>query len=223
MKILGIDTSGKVAAVALYDSETEIFLSTQTIYTQKTHSQVIIPLVERMLQDCGVTLQEIEAIAVAKGPGSYTGLRIGISVGKSMSYALQTKSAAISTLEALAWQNLSHVGYIIPVMSARTGFVYSSVYQSDGTTLTVVESDKLMEQAQFQDMLNSIQGDILLVGDGAKQEYHLPIASPNNRLQNATGLCLCAAKTQPWIPAEQMLPEYLQLVKAEKDRLDKLK
>ena len=77
MRILGIDTSGKVAAAALYDSEAGCLLAQQSVYTKRTHSQVILPLAERLLADTGLQWQDVDGFAVAKGPGSYTGLRIG--------------------------------------------------------------------------------------------------------------------------------------------------
>ena len=79
MRILGIDTSGKVAAAALYDSEAGCLLAPQSVYTKRTHSQVILPLAERLLADTGLQWQDVDGFAVAKGPGSYTGLRIGIA------------------------------------------------------------------------------------------------------------------------------------------------
>lgn len=104
MRYLGMDTSGSVAAVALYDTEQDLFLSQQSLYTKKTHSQVILPLVERTLQDCGLTAADLDGIAVAVGPGSYTGLRIGVAAVKAMTFALQLPCFGISTLEALAYQ-----------------------------------------------------------------------------------------------------------------------
>ena len=104
MRYLGMDTSGSVAAVALYDTEQDLFLSQQSLYNKKTHSQVILPLVERTLQDCGLTAADLDGIAVAVGPGSYTGLRIGVAAVKAMTFALQLPCFGISTLEALAYQ-----------------------------------------------------------------------------------------------------------------------
>ena len=80
MRILGIDTSGKVAAAALYDSESRCLLAQQMVYTKRTHSQVILPLAERLLADTGLNWQDVDGFAAAKGPGSYTGLRIGIAL-----------------------------------------------------------------------------------------------------------------------------------------------
>ena len=105
MQILGIDTSGKAAA--LYDTEQHCIKAQQTLYTRRTHSQVILPLAERILSDLEMTWQQVEGFAVAVGPGSYTGLRIGVAAAKAMAFALGVPCAGISTLEGLAWQGMA--------------------------------------------------------------------------------------------------------------------
>ena len=203
MRILGIDTSGKVAAAALYDSESRCLLAQQTVYTKRTHSQVILPLAERLLAD--------------------TGLRIGIAAVKAMSYALQIPCVGISTLEGLAWQNLSWQGVICAVMTARQSLVYAGLYQSDGTQITAMQPDGMQPAAELAQQLASLEQPVLLAGDAVelfRAEQGLTIASPMTRLQNGTGICLAAAQAQWQAPAE-LMPEYLQLVKAEKDLQEK--
>ena len=217
MRILGIDTSGKVAAAALYDSESRCLLAQQTVYTKRTHSQVILPLAERLLADTGLNWQDVDGFAAAKGPGSYTGLRIGIAAVKAMSYALQIPCVGISTLEGLAWQNLSWQGVICAVMTARQSLVYAGLYQSDGTQITAMQPDGMQPAAELAQQLASLEQPVLLAGDAVelfRAEQGLTIASPMTRLQNGTGICLAAAQAQWQAPAE-LMPEYLQLVKAE--------
>ena len=214
MRILGIDTSGKVAAAALYDSESRCLLAQQMVYTKRTHSQVILPLAERLLADTGLNWQDVDGFAAAKGPGSYTGLRIGIAAVKAMSYALQIPCVGISTLEGLAWQNLSWQGVICAVMTARQSLVYAGLYQSDGTQITAMQPDGMQPAAELAQQLASLEQPVLLAEQG------LTIASPMTRLQNGTGICLAAAQAQWQAPAE-LMPEYLQLVKAEKDLQEK--
>ena len=153
LRILGIDTSGKVAAAALYDSESRCLLAQQTVYTKRTHSQVILPLAERLLADTGLNWQDVDGFAAAKGPGSYTGLRIGIAAVKAMSYALQIPCVGISTLEGLAWQNLSWQGVICAVMTARQSLVYAGLYQSDGTQITAMQPDGMQPAAELAQQL----------------------------------------------------------------------
>ena len=103
MLLLGIDTSGKVASADLFDTENEIFLAQSSLYTQKTHSQVIMPMVKDILTKSDKQMSEIGAIAVANGPGSYTGLRIGVAAVKAMCFGLGIKCCGVSTLSALAF------------------------------------------------------------------------------------------------------------------------
>ena len=223
LRILGIDTSGKVAAAALYESESRCLLAQQTVYTKRTHSQVILPLAERLLADTGLNWQDVDGFAAAKGPGSYTGLRIGIAAVKAMSYALQIPCVGISTLEGLAWQNLSWQGVICAVMTARQSLVYAGLYQSDGTQITAMQPDGMQPAAELAQQLASLEQPVLLAGDAVelfRAEQGLTIASPMTRLQNGTGICLAAAQAQWQAPAE-LMPEYLQLVKAEKDLQEK--
>ena len=219
MRYLGMDTSGSVAAVALYDTEQDLFLSQQSLYTKKTHSQVILPLVERTLQDCGLTAADLDGIAVAVGPGSYTGLRIGVAAVKAMTFALQLPCFGISTLEALAYQAATANGLCSAVMKARQNLVYAGLYQNQNGTLQNLVPDGLYEQTQWQQILEQQQAPVLVTGDAAAlfKTEQVQLAPASVRLQNATGLCLAACHHAPQTP-EQLEANYLQLVKAEKDR-----
>ena len=186
MRILGIDTSGKVAAAALYDSEAGCLLAQQSVYTKRTHSQVILPLAERLLADTGLQWQDVDGFAVAKGPGSYTGLRIGIAAVKAMAYALQIPCVGISTLEGLAWQNLSWQGVICSVMTARQALVYAGLYRSDGTTVTALRPDGMQPVAELSEQLSALGEPVLLVGDAVEEipaAAFLHAASPATKLQ----------------------------------------
>lgn len=226
MRILGIDTSGKTAATALYDTQMQCVLAQQVLYTKRTHSQVILPLAERMLTDTGLTWQEIDGLAVANGPGSYTGLRIGIAVVKAMAFALKIPCAGISTLEGLAWQSLSWQGYICPTMLARQSLVYAGLYRSDGNVVTTVWHDQMLESVQLSHQLLALDAPVLLTGDAVgllKPAEKFSVTSPAVRLQNGMGICLAAAALEQWQQPEELMPEYLQLVKAEKDLRDRKK
>lgn len=220
MQILGIDTSGKVAAAALYDTEQHCIKAQQTLYTRRTHSQVILPLAERILSDLEMTWQQVEGFAVAVGPGSYTGLRIGVAAAKAMAFALGVPCAGISTLEGLAWQGMAHMGLICPVMTARQTLVYTGIYRSSGTAVTCEQADGILEQQELAQQLNALGEPVLLVGDGAESMGNLleqPCVLPVQLLQGGAGICLAAAAKGAWISPEQLLPSYLQQVKAEKD------
>lgn len=226
MLILGIDTSGKTASSALFDTETETFLAESTLYTQKTHSQVIMPMIKNMVADAGKTLADIDRIAVANGPGSYTGLRIGVAGVKAMCFALGCKCMGVSTLKGLAYNNVAFHGTICSVMKARGELVYTCSYKSDGYSLEKICDEAIISRDELAEFLAFNGTDVLLCGDGAGDfftDYQSPklfIAPPQSRLQNACGVCI-ASLSENEISADELEVSYLQKVKAEKDLEEK--
>lgn len=222
MLILGIDTSGKTASAALFDTETEVFLAQNTLYTQKTHSQVIMPICRDLLKQTDRQMSDIGLFAVANGPGSYTGLRIGAAVVKAMGFALDCKCCGVSTLEAMAYNNIVFSGTVCSVMKARGELVYSCTYKSDGYTLEPICDEQLINRNELAQFLAFNGEKTLLCGDGAADFFtdyrsaEFLIASPANRLQNAAGVCLAALSKKP-ITVDELEISYLQKVKAEKD------
>lgn len=227
MLILGMDTSGKTAAAAVYDTEEDRILAAQTVYTKQTHSQIMLPLCQRVLGDVQLRLADLDCLAAAVGPGSYTGLRIGIAATKAMAYALQLPCAGISTLKGLAYQAQGFCGSICAVMQARQTLVYGGLYRSgaDGA-LEAVVPDQLLEREELAALLQAQQQPVLLVGDAAAAfqtafpELPLQLAPAPVRLQNGCGICL-AARYETGITPDQLEAAYLQPVKAEKDRMQK--
>lgn len=221
MLILGIDTSGKTASASLFDTETNTFLAESTLYTQKTHSQVIMPIVKDIIFQTGKTMSDIGLIAVANGPGSYTGLRIGVSAVKAMCFALDVKCVGVSTLEGLAFNNTAFQGVICSVMNARGELVYTCSYKND-TNLEKICEEKIIPRNELAEFLKEINSDVLLCGDGAEdffKDYESPkfhIAPPQSRLQNACGVCLASLSKEAVSP-DELEVSYLQKVKAEKD------
>ncbi|MDE6035321.1 MAG: tRNA (adenosine(37)-N6)-threonylcarbamoyltransferase complex dimerization subunit type 1 TsaB [Ruminococcus sp.] len=226
MLILGIDTSGKTASSALFDTETETFLAESTLYTQKTHSQVIMLMIKSMLSDVGKTFGDIDRIAVANGPGSYTGLRIGVAGVKAMSFALDCKCTGVSTLKGLAYNNVAFQGTICAVMKARGELVYTCSYKSDGYSLESICEESIISRDELAEFLAFNGKDVLLCGDGAGNffsDYQSPrlfIAPPQNRLQNACGICI-ASLSETAVSPDKLEVSYLQKVKAEKDLEEK--
>ena len=204
MLTLGIDTSGKTASAALFDADNEVFLAGTSLYTQKTHSQVIMPIVKDILAQAGKTVGDIDLIAVADGPGSYTGLRIGVAAVKAMGFALDCKCCGVSTLEALAYNNIAHKGTICSIMKARGELVYTCSYKSDGYGLEPLCDEQIIPRDQLAEFLAFNGTEALLCGDGAADfftAYRSPmfiIAPPQGRLQNAYGVCLGAMSKQKY-------------------------
>lgn len=236
MLLLGIDTSGKTASAALFDTKNEVFLAQSTLYKQKTHSQVIMPICRDIIEQTGKKMSDIGAIAVANGPGSYTGLRIGVAAVKAMCYALDIKCCGISTLEGLAWNNIAFRGLICSVMKARGELVYTCTYRSD-CDYEPICSEQIMERSALAELLKAQEGEILLCGDGAEdffwefrsefwwdnsKECRLRRAPSYGRLQNAVGVCL-AASVKRHVSPDELEVSYLQKVKAEKDLEERIK
>lgn len=228
MLLLGIDTSGKTASAALFDTDTEIFLAGSSLHTQKTHSQVIMPMVKNIIRQTEKSVSDIDSIAVADGPGSYTGLRIGVSIVKAMGFGLDCKCCGVSTLESLAYNNISFKGTICSIMNARGELVYTCSYKSDGYSLEALCEEKIINRNELAEVLAFNGTEVLLCGDGsadfftAYQSPMFTIAPPHLRLQNACGVCLSAVQKE-FVSPDELEVSYLQKVKAEKDLENKNK
>ena len=225
LRILGIDTSGKVASVAITDDEK--LICEQVLYTKLTHSQVILPMVKKALSESSLTFDDIDSIAVANGPGSYTGLRIGIAAVKGICLGKPKISCAgVSTLESLAYNCVPFCGRIISVMKARPGIIYAGEFISNGSTITRLSDDKVCPETDvFADVDTSEK--IMLVGDYAldiKQKYfaddlNVICANTAHRLQRASSLCMALSVHPEYITEPEKLEvAYLQATKAEKDK-----
>lgn len=220
--LLGIDTSGKTASAALFDSESELFLAQSTVYTQKTHSQVIMPMVKDVLAQAGKELSDLDGIAAANGPGSYTGLRIGVAAVKALSFGLGVKCCGVSTLLGLACSNLAYKGHICAIMKARGELVYTCTYKSDGYCVEQATEEQIISRDELAMYLALNVKEALLCGDGAAEFYNtynspaFIIAPPQGRLQSAVGVCLAGVSRKLTEP-DELEVSYLQKVKAEKD------
>lgn len=228
MLLLGIDTSGKTASAALYDSNKEMFLAQTSVYTKMTHSQVILPLCNDILEKANVEYNDIDEIAVAVGPGSYTGLRIGVSAVKALAFGLNCKCCGVSTLEAMAYSNIGYRGNICSIMSARNDLVYTALYKSNGYSIEKINDEQIISETELAEIIAFNSAETLLCGDGCAaffekyQSDMLNLAPPHLRLQTAAGICL-AATCKDAVNPHEIEASYLQKVKAEKDLENKLK
>lgn len=221
MILLGIDTSGKTASVAVCNESS--VLAQTSVLTRLTHSQIIMPLCTEVLKNAGLDLSAVDAFTVSNGPGSYTGLRIGVSAVKAMSFALNKKCMGISTLESLAYNMSGYHGVICTVMKARLNLMYTAFFTSYQDTITRIFDDTILTVEDITSRLTAYNGDIVLVGDGAEELFtslgdfrNITLAPPHLRLQLASSLCYAAFNKQ-FGTAEQLNAEYLQVTKAEKD------
>ena len=225
MQILGIDTSGKNASVAVWnDGELR---AQYFVQTRMTHSQVILPLCEKMLADLGIGVKDIDRFAVAAGPGSYTGLRIGISAVKALAFGLGKKCNGISTLEAIAYNFAGAAdGYICSVMKARLDILYCAVFRVSGNDVSYVMEDTMMTKAELSEKLKGFDGKIIVAGDASSDfvssvsDERIVLAPAHLRNQLASGICMSAAVKEGKDP-DEIDALYMQITKAEKDLLDK--
>ena len=224
MLVLGIDTSGKVASVALRDDS--VLLGETTFLTKLTHSQVILPLVNKLVSDCGKTIDDIDAFVCANGPGSYTGLRIGIAAVKGICFASGKKCAGVSTLEALAYNSVCSKAVICSVMKARQDIAYFGLYSSDGSRISKLSDDTVCDISYISEAVNKTEGDVILVGDYAEEikqrlfpeNERVRLAPVSLRLQKASSLCEAVfADPGKLTDADNLNASYLQITKAEKD------
>lgn len=216
MLLLGIDTSGKTASVAVC-TENAVLAQT-TVYTKLTHSQVILPICKDVLKSAGLTLSDVDVIAAAAGPGSYTGLRIGIAAVKAMCFALGKPCIGISTLEALAYNVSLHKGIICAVMAARLDLVYCAVFRSDGRNVTRLSEDGLLPTDELTERLEAFDEDVITVGDAAEKlaGKRFMTAPPHLKLQLASSLCAAGFTKEPY-PPDSLEAAYMEITKAEKD------
>lgn len=227
MLILAFESSAKSASVALVkDGE---LLSQYSQCSALTHSRTLLPMAEDMLKNAEVKLSEVDLIAVAHGPGSFTGIRIGVSTVKGLSWAADKPCVGVSTLEAMAWHGLLSGGYVCPVMDARRQQVYNALFKiADGKPQRITD-DRPIALAQLADEVRSLDAPVLLVGDGAAltekffREHSVPcrIAPENLRWQSAWGVAMAASDKQPGT-SETLLPVYLRLSQAERERQERL-
>lgn len=219
--ILGIDSSAITAGCALYKDGkivAETFLN-----TSHTHSETLLPMVSTMLESAKLTLSDLDKIAVTTGPGSFTGLRIGISCVKGMCFGADKPCVPVSTLEAIAYNFVQIDGIICACMDARCKQVYNALFKSENGVITRICEDRAISAAALSEELAALDERVILAGDGAELmngftdgKYELaPIAL---RFQRGSGVCL-AALDKPEIAAAALMPSYLRLPQAERERL----
>lgn len=220
--ILGIDSSAVSAGCALMDDSGRI-IAEQFLNTKHTHSQTLLPMVESMMKCAGVTVDDLDAAAVTVGPGSFTGLRIGVSTVKGMCFGAGKKCIAVSSLEAIAYNFPGIDGTIVCCMDARCGQVYNAVFRSEGGVITRLCDDRAIRLEDLAKELDSVSGRVILAGDGAElahkaTERKYDLAPYPLRLQRGSGVCFATQGKEQIDPAA-LMPSYLRLPQAERERL----
>ena len=169
MKILGVDSSGMVASVAIV--ENDILLAEYSVNYKKTHSQTLLPMLDEIVSMTELQLEDIDAIAVAAGPGSFTGLRIGSATVKGLGLALDKPVVPVPTCHGLAYNLWGNDGYICPIMDARRSQVYCGIYRFESGRLCVVKEQEALDIAELVQELDSLGERVTFLGDGVPV-YH---------------------------------------------------
>lgn len=230
MKILAFDGTAKAASVAL--TEDERTLGCYTIDNGLTQSELLLPMAENLLKSLKLSFEDVELYATAVGPGSFTGVRIGVSLIKGLAFGRNIPCVEVSTLEALA-ENLSPLNaLIVPCMDARRGQVYTATFRGDGESITRLTEDRAIALADLAEELRSYSGDIYVTGDG----YGVAVAAlekagirlcptPENLIcQNAASVARVAYRSYKmgdFVSDSQLSPKYLRMPQAERERLER--
>lgn len=228
MLIFGIDTCCMAATAALME---ENKLVAQTVISHdRTHSQKMMPQIESMLQLAETELSQVDCFAAAVGPGSFTGVRIGVATVKALAQAMDKPCCAVSTLKGLAFNNMHFSGIICPILDARRNQVYHALFQG-GRELKRLCEDRALGIEELLEELSTKEQDVLFCGDGTLvfrkviEERLGGRAVFANRMQNlnlAGAVAEIALMEQEtWIPCGELVPQYVRLSQAERERLEK--
>ena len=227
MLILALESSAKAASAALARDGALLELAFRN--DGLTHSRTLLPMAEDLLKNAELKLQDVDLFAVAHGPGSFTGIRIGVSTVKGLSWACDKPCVGVSTLEAMAWHGLSAGGLVCPVMDARRSQVYNALFSIENGRPVRLTEDRPISLEELAQELASYDWPAFLVGDGAEMSYDYltargfdcVLAPENLRMQSAWGVAMAAVDKEPGT-ADTLLPVYLRLSQAERERLERL-
>lgn len=211
MKILALDTTALTATAAVTDNETLIGL--YTVNTALTHSETMLPMVKNLLYNSKLLIKDIDLFACSAGPGSFTGVRIGVSIIKGLAFGTNKPCVGVSTLEALAYNMTGFNGIISPVMDARRSQLYNALFYN-GKRLC---DDRLITVDELNEELINNDKDIYYVGDGYKLIKNNKTFTPELlRYQNAYSVAQCALKGN-YITDIEVSPVYLRASQAERE------
>ena len=229
MLICSVDSSATPASVCLLEDDK--IIAEYYLNTGFTHSQTLMAMLESVLKISGKSADDIDLYAVNSGPGSFTGVRIGVSAVKGMAYAQNKLCVEVSTLASMAYNFLGNHAIICACMDARRRQVYHGLFRVDGDKIERLCEDKAIA---VEELLGSLPKDeeIILVGDGAELVYQsaedpaVKLAPPNLRYQRASSVALAAVETYnrgEVVSPAALMPRYLRLSQAERERNAKIK
>lgn len=238
MRILALDSSGLVASVAVVEEggKENQTIAEYTVNYKKTHSQTLLPMLDEVSKMTELDMDTLDAIAVAAGPGSFTGLRIGSATAKGLGLALKKPLIHIPTLEGLAYNLCGAEGIICPIMDARRGQVYAGIYTFEGDKLVVLEDQMAVSIEELAEKLKGYEQKITFLGDGVPvfkdmlteqlltgREITFAAANMNRQRAASVGTLAIqyyhAGKIET---AAEHEPDYLRVSQAERERKERL-
>ncbi|MDD7645643.1 MAG: tRNA (adenosine(37)-N6)-threonylcarbamoyltransferase complex dimerization subunit type 1 TsaB [Ruminococcus bromii] len=224
MLIFALDSSASPASAALLEDGK--ILSEFYINTKQTHSQTLMPMVEAVLRLSAKTLDDVDCLAVSAGPGSFTGVRIGVSCVKGLAMARNIPCAGVSTLRAMAENARDMDGIVCAVMDARCGQVYNALFRVENGEIERLCEDRALPISELYAECEAYGDKLLLVGDGAAlchktfSAFGARLLQPQQQFQRASGVALaaqeqlCAGQT---VTPDALMPIYLRLPQAERE------
>lgn len=227
MIVLGVESSASSASAAIVKDGkllSEVFSDTGL-----THSQTLLPMIESCIKNAEISINDIDRISVANGPGSFTGVRIGISTVKGIAFTENIPCTEVSTLESMAYNVSVFDGVICSVMDARCNQVYTALFENtDGCKVNRLTDDAAISIDELGEKLKNSEKKIILVGDGAELCYNrlvstidsLYIAPVNLRKQKASSVALCSLNYEPKSP-EEIAVNYIRLPQAQRELIKK--
>ncbi|MBE6583681.1 MAG: tRNA (adenosine(37)-N6)-threonylcarbamoyltransferase complex dimerization subunit type 1 TsaB [Ruminococcaceae bacterium] len=229
MKILALDSTADVCTVAL--CEDKRLISEITVNTGNTHSQTLLPAVEQVLRMAELSCDDVDLFACSTGPGSFTGVRIGVATIKGLAYGKNKPCVSVSTLEALAHNLSGYNGIICPVMNARRNQVYNALFESKDGIISRLCPDRAISIEELDNELNDNTLPVYLCGDGyditvkASKKTRYQYVFERSRHQSAYSVALCAIEKYErgeTLGDKELVPIYLRPSQAERERLERI-
>ena len=231
MKILALDSSGLVASVAVVEDDN--MLAEYTVNYKKTHSQTLLPMLDEICRMIELDLEEMDAIAVSAGPGSFTGLRIGSATAKGLGLALKKPLIGVPTVDALAYNLYDAEGVVCPIMDARRNQVYTGIYEFCNHEMEIIKKQSAMDVKDLVEELNALGKPVIFLGDGVpvyrkvlEEQMQVPysFAPAHLNKQRAGAVASLGAKyfaEGKVQTAVEHQPDYLRVSQAERERAER--
>jgi tRNA threonylcarbamoyladenosine biosynthesis protein TsaB len=229
MNILSLDTSAEVCTAAICNDAK--LIAEMTVNTGNTHSQTLLPVIEQILKISELTLDDIDCFACSTGPGSFTGVRIGVATLKGIAYGKNKPCISVSSLEALAYNLIGYEGILCPVMNARRNQVYNALFECKGGKITRLCPDRALSIEELDEELSSCDKKIFLSGDGYDitvkgfKKTNVEYVPERSRPQSGYSVARCALEKYNLgeiLSDLEIAPIYLRPSQAERERNERL-